>query len=156
MNVPDVPQSNFGELTVMAQVQAQTLCIHRHYLNNGIHKLVLQDDSSAAVDAAIAHMNDILDDHDPSETLHLLIDARDSGVPPLQYFFSSVRRMYSARKKLPPVRAAYLYQDNVLLALIQAFFDALRLALRMEGSRRFMQDTPEHEAIEWLLSDDDR
>jgi hypothetical protein len=135
----------------MAQAEPSALCVHQHYLNNDVHKLVLQEDTTEAVDAAIAHMEAILDSHDVSETLLLLIDVRESGVPPLQYFFRSVRKLYSARDQLPPIRAAYLYQDNVLLVLIQAFFDALRLTLGMTASRRFLQNATEFEAVEWLL-----
>lgn len=139
----------------MAQTEPSVLCLHQHYLNNDVHKLVLQEDTTAAVDAAIAHMDDILNAHDVSTPLLLLIDVRESGVPPLQYFFRAVRKLYSARENLPPIRAAYLYQDNVLLVLIQAFFDALRLTLGMEASRRFLQNSTEFEAIDWLLQKDD-
>jgi hypothetical protein len=135
----------------MAEAKPSALCVHQHYLNNDIHKLVLQEDTTDAVDAAIAHMDDILNTHDANRPLLLLIDVRQSGVPPLQYFFRSVRKLYSGRENLPAIRAAYLYQDNVLLVLIQAFFDALRLTLGMEASRRFMQDAKEFEAVEWLL-----
>lgn len=135
----------------MAQAEPSALCVHQHYLNNDVHKLVLQQDTSEAVDAAIAHMDDILNSHDVNETLLLLIDVRESGVPPLQYFFRSVRKLYSSREQLPSIRAAYLYQDNVLLVLIQAFFDALRLTLGMNASRRFLQNATEFEAVEWLL-----
>ncbi len=138
----------------MAQAEPSALCVHQHYLNNDVHKLVLQEDTTEAVDEAIAHMDAILNTHDVSKPLLLLIDVRQSGVPPLQYFFRSVRTLYSAREQLPPIRAAYLYQDNVLLVLIQAFFDALRLTLGMTASRRFLQNATEFEAIEWLLERD--
>lgn len=138
----------------MAQAEPSALCVHQHYLNNDVHKLVLQEDTTEAVDEAIAHMDAILNTHDVSKPLLLLIDVRQSGVPPLQYFFRSVRKLYSAREQLPPIRAAYLYQDNVLLVLIQAFFDALRLTLGMTASRRFLQNASEFDAIEWLLERD--
>lgn len=130
--------------------QTQMNCEYRHYLNNGIHKLIIQNTTTAAVDDAIYHLKHILDEHPTDETLHLFIDARQ-GVPPLQYFFSKLRRFYNKYEQLPAIRAVYLYEDSVVLLMLQMFFNALR----MNASRRFIKGGTELEAQNWLLSSED-
>lgn len=122
-------------------------CKHQHYLNNDVHKLTLQSGTTEAVDAAIAHMKAILDEHDTTTPLLLLIDARTS-VPSIPYFLGEVRKMYNARQELPPVRAAYIYEDSVLLTIIQAALNAIP----MKANRRFIKGGKEVDALEWLLN----
>lgn len=130
--------------------QAELNCLHQHYLTNHIHKLVLQNNSKAAVDDALMHLTRILDEHPIDEQLKILIDAR-KGVPPLQYFFTELRKVYGAREQLPEIRAAYIYEESVVLSVLQMFFNALR----MNASRRFMKGGTELEAQEWLLSNEE-
>lgn len=129
-------------------VQAELHCIHQHYLTNGIHKLIAKDGSKQAVDDALVHLTHILDSHPVEETLLLLIDAR-AGVPHLPYFFSELRNLYGQREQLPPIRAVYIYEESVVLSVLQIFFNALRI----NASRRFIKGGTEIEAQNWLLSD---
>ena len=135
----------------MAQTQAN--CVHQHYLNNDVHKLITQTASNQAVDEALVHMKRILDNHlkenGADTTLRLFIDAR-AGVPPLQYFFTELRKLYATYDQLPTIRAVYVYEDSVVLSLLQMFFNALR----MNASRRFIKNGTDVEALEWVLSDD--
>ncbi|MGJ3240217.1 MAG: hypothetical protein ACFE0Q_16030 [Anaerolineae bacterium] len=124
-------------------------CQHQYYLTNHIHKLILQNSSKHAVDDALAHLKAILDDHPNNEQLKLLIDAR-AGVPPLQYFFTQLRKLYGSYEQLPQVRAAYIYEESVMLSALQMFFNALG----MKASRRFIKGGTEIEAQNWLLSSD--
>ena len=82
------------------------------------------------------------------------VSSREGSSEPAEQPTGSSKSRIS-REKLPPIRAAYLYQDNVLLILIQAFFDALRLTLGMEASRRFLKDSTEFEAVNWLTQKDE-
>lgn len=129
-------------------VQASLRCQYRQSLNNGIHRLTLQDASTEAVDDALMILSQVLDEHPVDEPLLLLIDAR-AGVPPLNYFFAQLRKVYGAREALPPIRAAYLYANSILLSVLQSFFNALGI----NASRRFMKNGTEIEAQNWLLSD---
>lgn len=130
--------------------QTELNCLHQHYLTNHIHKLILQNDSKYAVDDALMHLKNILDEQPQDEILRLFIDAR-AGVPPLQYFFTQLRKLYGTYDTLPEIRAVYLYEDSVILSVIQAFFNALGL----NASRRFIKGGTEIEAQTWLLSDED-
>lgn len=125
-------------------------CEYRHYLNNGIHKLIIQNKTTAAVDEALHHLKHILNEQPVDETLYLFIDAR-AGVPPLQYFFSHLRRLYKKYEQLPEIRAVYLYEESIMLSMLQMFFNTLRL----NASRRFIRGGTELEAQEWLLSEAD-
>lgn len=129
--------------------QTELNCVHQHYLNSDIHKLVLQNNSVAAVDDALAALRRILQNHPSDNTLRLLIDAR-AGVPPLHYFFTELRKVYGEFESLPEIRAAYLYKDSVVLSVLQAFFQALR----MSASRRFMKNGSDIEAQTWLVSNE--
>lgn len=135
-------------------VQTHLNCVHQHYLNNDVHKLITQNGSNEAVDEALVHLKRIIDNHleenGAETTLRLFIDAR-AGVPPLQYFFSSLRKLYATYDALPTIRAVYVYEESVVLSLIQMFFNALR----MNASRRFIKNGTDVEALEWVLSDDD-
>lgn len=130
--------------------QTELNCLHQHYLTNHIHKLITKNKSKEAVDDALMHMKKILDEHPEDEPLNILIDARE-GVPPLQYFFSQLRSLYATYDNLPVIRAAYIYEESVVLSVLQMFFNALR----MKASRRFIKGGTELEAQEWLLSDSD-
>ena len=127
--------------------QTTTNCEYRHYLNNGIHKLIIRNKTTVAVDDALYHLKHILDEHPVENTLYLFIDARE-GVPPLQYFFSKLRRLYKKYEQLPEIRAVYLYEESIMLSMLQMFFNALG----MKASRRFIRSGTELEAQEWLLS----
>jgi len=130
----------------MSQVELH--CVHRHYLNNNVHKLILQDETSHAVDDALMHLDRILEEHPVDETLCLFIDAR-VGVPPLNYFFSELRKVYGAREELPPIRAVYIYEKSIMLSILQAFFNALGT----NASRCFIRGGTDVEALEWLTGD---
>ena len=134
-------------------VQTHLNCVHQHYLNNDVHKLILQNASSETVDEALAHLKRIIDnhvhEHATAKVLRLFIDAR-AGVPPLQYFFTELRKLYGTYEALPTIRAVYVYEDSVVLSLLQMFFNALR----MNASRRFIKNGTDVEALEWVLSDE--
>lgn len=132
-------------------VQSELNCLHQHYLTNSIHKLITQNATEAAVDDALVHLKKILDEHPADTELKLLIDAR-AGVPPMRYFFSKLRGLYGTYDTLPPIRAAYIYHDSVVLSALQLFFNALR----MKASRRFIKNGTEIQAQEWLLSNEDQ
>lgn len=127
--------------------EAQALCLHRHYLNNDVHHLMIKAPTSAAVDEAIAHVDAVLDEHDPAEPLLLLLDARE-GLPPIPHFLGAVRRLYGGRSELPPIRACYIYEQSFVLSVVQAALDAIP----MVANRRFIKGGSEVEAIEWLLN----
>jgi hypothetical protein len=129
--------------------QTELNCVHQHHLTTHIHKLILQNDSTAAVDDALHYLKQILDGHPADEKLRLFIDAR-AGVPPLQYFFAELRKLYASYEQLPEIRAVYLYKDSIVLSVIQMFFNALR----MNASRRFMKNGTDIEAQNWLMSNE--
>lgn len=129
--------------------QTELNCLYQYYLTNHIHKLIIQVDNKLAVDDALVHMKKVLDEHPQDEQLKLLIDAR-KGVPPLQYFFAELRKLYGTYEALPEIRACYIYNDSVVLSVLQMFFNALR----MNASRRFVKGGSEIEAQQWLLSDE--
>ena len=129
--------------------QTELNCLYQYYLTNHIHKLILQSNSKNAVDDALVHLKKVLDEHPQDEQLKLLIDAR-SGVPPLQYFFTELRKLYSTYDTLPEIRACYIYEDSVMLSVLQMFFNALRL----NATRRFIKGGTELEAQNWLLSNE--
>jgi hypothetical protein len=129
--------------------QTELNCVHQHHLTTDIHKLILKNDSTAAVDDALLYLKHILDGHPVEEKLRLFIDAR-SGVPPLQYFFAELRKLYATYEQLPEIRAVYLYKDSIVLSVIQMFFNALR----MNASRRFMKNGTDIDAQALLLSNE--
>lgn len=129
--------------------QTELNCLYQYYLTNHIHKLIIQIDNKNAVDDALVHMKKVLDEHPQDEQLKLLIDAR-MGVPPLQYFFSELRKLYGTYEALPQIRACYIYNDSVVLSVLQIFFNALRL----DATRRFIKGGSELEAQQWLLSNE--
>lgn len=125
--------------------QTELNCLYQYYLTNHIHKLIIQNDSKLAVDDALFHLKNVLDEHPEGELLKLFIDAR-GGMPPLQYFFSELRKLYGTYEILPPIRAVYIYEDSVVLSVLQVFFNALGL----DASRRFIKGGTEIEAQKWL------
>jgi hypothetical protein len=124
-------------------------CIYQYYLNNNVHKIILQDASHEAVDEGLQHLARIFDEaeHETSITL-LLVDAR-RGVPSLPYVVQAMRQFYQKQTYVPPFRAAYVYNEGIVLALLERFLMTLRL---VGTSRRFFRSETDHEALQWLVS----
>ncbi len=124
-------------------------CTYQYYLNNNIHKIILKDASHQAVDEALVYVERIFSaaEHESSITL-LLVDAR-AGVPPLPYVVQALRQFYSQQKYVPPFRAAYVYNEGVVLSILQRFLTTLGL---VGTSRRFFRSATDHEALQWLVS----
>lgn len=129
--------------------QSDLNCLHQHYLTNGVHKLILQSGSEGAIDDALVHLKRILAEHPIDEPLKILVDAR-KGVPPLRYSIAKLREFYSNCEQLPHIRAAYIYEDSIVLSILQLFFKGLR----MKASRRFIKGGTDIEALEWIVSDE--
>lgn len=132
---------------MVEEQQTSDHCRYTYYLNNDIHRLTLLDDSTDAVDDALHYLAQVLDEHPAEQPLRLFIDAR-VGVPPLNYFFTHLRKLYASREALPPIRAAYVYEKSIVLSVFQAFFAALRI----NATRRFFRNSSDIEAIEWLTN----
>lgn len=126
-------------------------CTYQFYLNNNIHKIILQDASHEAVDEALVYLKRIFDEaeHETSIT-RILVDAR-SGVPPLPYVVHAMRQFYQKQNYVPPFRAAYVYNEGIVLAVLQRFLTTLRLT---GTSRKFFRSETDHEALQWLVSGD--
>jgi len=126
-------------------------CSYQYYLNNNVHKIILQDSSQHAVDEALQYLGRVFDraEHETSITL-LLVDAR-VGVPSLAYVIQALRQFYQKASYVPPFRAAYVYNEGIVLSVLQRFLTTLGL---VGTSRRFFRSETDHEALRWLVSDE--
>lgn len=117
-------------------------------LENGIHKLVFNKANREAVDQLIEHLKRINTITPSGETELIIVDTRPDGLPPLNYVILAMRRFYKETPQ-PALRAAYLYNDSLIISFAKALLSSLS---ERQATRRFFQGDSEKEAIEWLLS----
>ena len=122
-------------------------------LANGIDHLLLLDNSRLAADDLVDFIDHHLKTLDQHETrpLILLVELRQTGMPPLAY----LSRTYQDMLKTHPTdrfhaRIAYLYLGGFVMPIVASFFRLIRNASHVE--RRFYNVKDRAEAEEWLLT----
>ena len=130
-------------------VDANTHCVHRHYLNNDVHKFILKRADAQGVDECLATLRTILQEAGPDDVIRIMLDLRPDGVPPINYTFGAIRKFYNSLDALPPMRIAYVYENSTLLTMARHFFQTLG----QTATRNFFEGDREVQALEWLLAD---
>jgi len=121
-------------------------CVH-NVLDNGVHEFVFSDASRAAFDEFLANLEQVAEARQPDERVCLLLDWRQSGIPPLQYAFQRVREYLQKHPSEGDGRTAIVYDYGALVSLMQSF---VRLLDSDSRTRLFPAD--QHAAaIAWLL-----
>jgi hypothetical protein len=129
-------------------------CIHRH-LENGIHEFVFTESSRAAVDEWMSLLEQIYEqyaDQTPELVRMSLIDVRQSGTLPLNYFFKSWQDWN--RKHPAPTdtkgRVAGLHNVNeFVVGLVQSFANLFSPDTKVS----FFKGDKREDAIAWLLKE---
>ena len=119
-------------------------------LENNIHAFVVHKATRQAVDEYLTSLKTICDDCNPDEPLRLLVDLSPDGLPPMRYVVSAGQKFYTRYTVAPVMRAAFLYQDGLILPIAES----LMHLLRARTTRRAFHIEQRDKAIEWLLSGD--
>jgi hypothetical protein len=120
-------------------------------LHDYIHHFVFHTSNRDAVDQCLQIYRRIVEQHNPDETLCVLIDVRPAGAPFLPDVFRRLQQLY-AELYLPTIRVAYLYNDVLVLSMTQGFLNLLRLKAR----RQYFSGEGSHErALTWLMNEGD-
>jgi len=123
-------------------------CCYR-LLDNQIHNFVFEKPTRVAVDEHVAKLDELYRTVSPDGVLRILIDLRISGLPPMSYTASSLRKLNAKYPNLPSTRYAFLFSSGIMISLASAFFNLLNPS---KGTARFFQGDKEQEAIAWLLN----
>lgn len=122
-------------------------------LPNGIEHVILLDNSRQAADGLLDFFDRYLTALDPNTNtppLVVLVELRQSGMPPLAYLsrcYQDLLKMH-APKQLR-ARIAYVYVGGFVMPIVSSIFRLIRNATLVE--RRFYPIGEKAEAEAWLL-----
>jgi hypothetical protein len=129
---------------------------HCHYrqLENGVHEFVFLSNTRLAVDDyfAILETSPMAQGEKVADILHVLIELREPGMPPVAYMVQRYRDFIKVHKEhLPAVRTAYLYRTGFIISVVRSF---LRLITTpKQTNRRFFPISDRAQAEAWLLNE---
>lgn len=115
-------------------------------LDDSIHAFTFVDASREAVDEYYDHMALIVAYADPTERLRMLIDIRESGVPPIGHLVAQTRRFNATHRVRLKTATAVIYANSGMLSLMDS---AAHLLTRPEYNKiAFFQSY--EDAVDWL------
>lgn len=137
-------------------MRAEILLPNCHYrqLDNGIHFFVFLSNTPSAVDDyfSILDSSPLAQGAPLSDVISVLIELRETGMPPVTYMMLRYRAFVKAHKNyLPAIRVAYLYHAGFVVSLVQALIDLV--AERKLARRRFFHISERAAAEAWLLEE---
>lgn len=123
------------------------------HLEGDIHHLVFIRPTREAVEQFFTQFGEIYSQHaDPNEPIRLFVDLRPAGtIPPAVTTIQLAQSFFTPERRQQPLRACWIYDNSVMIQILQTFLDMLRLNSR----RRFIHDKDygrDAEAIDWLLN----
>ena len=122
-------------------------CVHRHYLNNNVHKFIFEKADEQAVDEFCQVFEQLMRDHEGTDPILMMVDLRPDGIPPFQYLLRAIRDIYSRVDNPPEFRSAYMYNRSMFLAIMRRFFSMLNL----NNQRQFFENPNEPDVLKWVL-----
>lgn len=126
------------------------LCTH-HLVDGDIHLFEFGAATRETVDALIAQLDEAVDKTPPGATFYYIVDMREHGIPPLQYFYQAglnwVRRR---RRELPKTRTVYLARPSALVTLGDTFAGIVNRAGSNEWDWKFLTNADIEDAVAWL------
>ena len=140
----------------MPFMRSEILFPNCHYkrLENGINQFIFLSNTRAAVDDyfSILESSPLAQGAPLSDVVCVLIELRETGMPPVTYMMMRYRAFVKAHKNyLPVVRVVYLYHTGFVVSLVQALIDLV--AERKHANRRFFHINERAEAEAWLLEE---
>lgn len=125
---------------------------------NGVREMRLHDSTRQAVDELTVHMSSVMASWQPEQDgrqVYLLVDMRDSGLPPLNYMMQKVREWISNYRHIMRqvyIREALLVPINsgIVLSLAGTF----ARMLPVDSDVKFFSPDEYEDAIAWLLQQD--
>lgn len=124
---------------------------YQHDDNLDIHKFIFYAPSRLAVDEFVEHliyMNEHLVDMPDEMVVKILLDIRESGIPPIRYMTARVSQFQKRLPKRLSSRTVIIYGDSTMLALIS---NVVMLMSRLSSDEiRFYHADAYDEALAWL------
>lgn len=134
---------------VATDIHLQPHCLYEYHSDSKVHQFTLQTADRKGMDELLHHLAHAIDTNPASENLTILVDIRPDGLPPFNYTLGAVWHVFAQRRRMPHIRAAYVYEGNRMVNVIERFF---RL-LRFQNTRRFFElakDAPLDDVWVWL------
>jgi hypothetical protein len=125
------------------------LCTH-HLVDGDIHLFEFGAATRETVDALIAQLDEAVDKAQPGATFYYIVDMRESGIPPLQYFYQAGLNWVRRRDTLPKTRTVFLALPSALVTLGDTFAGIVNRAVSNEWDWKFLTDADIDDAVRWL------
>ena len=116
--------------------------------DDAIHTIELTDASRQTIDQFLQFMNELYRDLTDEDTVRLLVDYRQSGVPPLSYVINKSTQWANNLSVHPQARVAFVNKSDFLMSILGMMMKSLRFGHLK--TRVFDKETAYQDAIEWL------
>jgi hypothetical protein len=118
-------------------------------LPNGVHVHKFNRASKEALDQHFAMLEALIATTPTDAAVHVLVDLRPAGFPPIAYAFQQARAMYGRHPNHAGVSLAFVHRGNVLTSVAHSFFKLHRPSDPVDFFPAEQYDA----AIAWLLGD---
>lgn len=115
---------------------------------NDIHITTLLKPTRRSMDDFVVVMNDIYRDLTDDDKVRVLVDYRQSGIPPIAYVVSKGREWASSLHVHPQARVAFVHRNDPLLRFLDVMVRSFKFGHLK--TRFFTQENSFDDAIVWL------
>ena len=128
-------------------VTEQEHCIYTR-LENGVHEFVMLSSKRDAIDVYMAMYEPIYRQLPADGVMYSIVDQSQSGMPPITYLTSAVKRMIDNNPPRRKTCMAIIFSNNMMVALLET----VRTLLTKPGydDVRFFHVNNRDQAIAWL------
>lgn len=136
------------EILMTSYTQTNDELVTYTTLANDIHVITFKDASRKAVDAYIEAMATIYDNVTEDDTVRILIDYRETGLPPMRYSIQKSIRWTNSLDIHPTARLALVHGHEPMISLFTTWISSYKFGhLSMQ---LFEGDTGYTNALDWL------
>jgi len=121
---------------------------HRHFESADIHQFTFREPSKAAYDELIARMDKLYTNVTEQDTVRMLVDYRESGIPQITHIFRSGINWANGLEVHPTARMAIVTERNFMVNMLSSLAETTRFS---HLSINFFQTESGYtKALDWL------
>lgn len=121
-------------------------CIYS--LREGIHWFDFRKASRHAVIEHLTQLEHLYKTHTPEDVVPIIIDLRESGLPPMNHLARGLRDLNKRFPIQPHTIYAFIYKPGLIVSMASTFFNLLNAHTGQVG--RFFPADKADDAIVWL------
>jgi hypothetical protein len=136
-------------MTQPTQAQELSYIDYEYQPETDIHMMRFREDTRKAVDEYFERMDAIYQDVNEDDRMRLLVDYRDSGIPPMRYIMREGMTWTNSLTMHPPARLAIVHSGTLAVTLLGSLIQALNFGHL--STKFFSGETGTDDALKWLV-----